>query len=249
MIKKDIQISEELKVVFDKLKTPINIISITPNSGVTTIVVNTIRIFDNLSTVMDLKNGMVVTIGENNYEVDNVTHTVLEDSFTVNAINVTGSTYNVAANFQSGGRTEINQILQQARTDNNKFKRWPLVWYIYSDDRDENNQVIDFESTINLAFAHKIDSKLNTNKLNTDKAIETGISLIIQPLLTLFKLWLQSSDFNYMFEFDGYEKALDASQKNFPFYGITENKKNVLETESNAIEYEITLKFKKQYDY
>jgi len=246
-MKRDIQISEALNDVFDTLKTSINITSITPLNGVSTIVTPTIVIFNNLSVTMNLKDGMVVTIGNNNYQVDNVIHTVTEDSFTVNAINVSGSTWNVAANFKAGGRTEINQILLQERTDDNRFKRWPLVWYIYSDDRDENNQTIDFESTINLAFAYKMDSKLNTNMLNTDKAIETSISPIIQPLLTLFKLWIQSSDFNYMFEFNGYGKALDASQKNFPFYGITENQKNVLETESNAIEYEIKLKFKKQY--
>jgi hypothetical protein len=248
-MKKDIQISDELKDVFDKLKTPINIVSITPVDGVSTVIVDTIRVFDNLSTVYDLKDGMIVTIGTKNYQVSNVTHTVLVDSFTVAAINVSGSTYNVAANFQSGSRAEINQILIEERTDDNKFKRWPLVWYIYNDDRDEDNQAIDFESTINLAFAYKIDDKLNTNKLNTDKAIENSIAPIIQPLLTLFKLWIQSSDFIYMLEFNGHGRALNASSKNFPFYGITDSKKNVLESASNAIEYEITLKFKKQYDY
>jgi len=245
-MKKDIQISEELETVFNSLKTAINIISITPSGGISTIVVDTIRVFDNLCEVYDLKDGMFVTIGTKNYQVSNVTHTTLVDSFTVEAINVSGSTYNIAANFQSGSRSEINQILLQQQTDDNKFKRWPLVWYIYNDDRDEDNQVIDFESTVNLVFAHKIDDKLNSNKLNTDRAIEDSIAPIIQPLLTLFKMWIQSSDFNYMFEFHGYEKALNASSKNFPFYGTTEDLKNVLESPTNAIEYEITLQFKKQ---
>lgn len=249
MLKKDIQISEELETVFNSLKTAINIISITPSGGITTIVVDTIRIFDNLREIYDLKDGMIVTIGTKNYQVSNVTHTVLEDSFTVNAINVSGSTYNVAANFQSGSRAEINQILLQQQSDDNRFKRWPLVWYIYNDDRDEDNQVIDFETTINLVFAHKIDDKLNSNKLNTARAIEDSISPVIQPLLTLFKLWIQSSDFNYMFEFNGYEKALNGRSKNFPFYGTTEDLKNVLETPTNAIEYQLKLKFKKQYEY
>jgi hypothetical protein len=241
-MKKDIQISNELNDVFEALKAPFNIVSITENSGISTIVTDTIRIFDNLCITMDLQDGMIVTIGDKNYQVDNVTHTPQEDSFTIAKTGISGTEWNVAANFHSGGRTEINEILQQERTDNNKFKRFPLVWYIYRDDRDYDNEAIDFEAPVNLAFAYKSNE---TDK--TVDRIDNNITPILQPLIKLFQLWIQSSDFYYLFEFNGHGRALDATTKNFPFYGITENRKNVLETPSDAIELEINLKFKKQY--
>ena len=177
--------------------------------------------------------------------MSNVSHTPSADTFDVFATGLSESEWNVAINFQSGTRSEIIDILLKQQTTDDKFKRFPLIWYIYNDDRDSEIPVIDFEATINLAFAYKQNIISGNDK--TESIIENNISPIIQPLITLFKLWIQSTTFNYMFDFGGRGKPLNQNTRNFPIYGTTDGKKNVLETASSAIEFEISLRFKKQF--
>lgn len=242
MLKKELQISDELTDIVTALTATINIISISVTSGVSTIVTNSITIYNNSSKIMKLQSGMIVTMGLKNYQVSNIIDTPAIKSFDITGIGITATDWNVSANFQTGTRTEINEILTQERTDNNRFKRFPLIWYIYNDERDNGTETIDFESTVNLAFAYKSN---NTDK--TTKRLDENVSPIIQPLLSLFLLWIQSTDFYYMFELGGFEKPLDEKINIFTFYGSSDKKKNVLETSSDAIELMIDLKFKKQY--
>jgi len=244
MQKKELQISTELEKIFDAMTFDIPCV-ITELNGISTITMqsNDTIIFDDLGNSMRLQNGMSVSIGLKNYEVSNVIHTPIEDTFTVEGINITSETsWKVACNFQVGTRKEVNQILAQEQNDDNKFKRFPLVWWIYSDEKDSNHRVLDFKSTLNFAFAYKSNS---TDR--TKKRIENNFTKIIQPLLKLFKLWLQSSDFNYMLDFYGYEKPIDCKEINWPYYG--EDNGGVLETTSDAIEVEFNLDFKRQYEY
>lgn len=241
MLKKEIQISTELEDIITAMKSPIGIISTSVIDGVTTIVTNSVTIFDNLCAVVLLTAEMIVTIGDTNYAVFNIINTPGVKSFDVTGIGITSEEWNVAANFRTGTRTEINEILSQQRTDDNRRKRWPLIWYIYSDNRDKTNEKIDFSSTLNIAFAYNSN---DTDKTST--RIDNSISPVLQPLLSLFLLWIQSSDFYYMFEFGGFGKALDLKTKNFPFYGASDKLENVLETSTDAIEIEIELNFKKQ---
>jgi len=247
MQKKDLQISTELQKVFDALTFSIPILSIIENDGISTIMLNSddVIIFDNLGKSMLLQNGMVVTLGLKNYVVSNVVHTPDFDSFDIEETGLsvlTTPNWSIACNFQAGSRIEINAILKQEQADENRFKRFPLVWWIYSDEKDFFNETLDFKSTLNLAFAYKSNS---TDR--TTKRIDENITKIIQPLLRLFLLWLQSSEFYYMLEFYGYEKPIDYKTTNFPFYG--NDNESVLEVSSDAIEIELNLNFKKQYDY
>ena len=241
MIKKDIQISTELGDIITSLTSVISITSISESSGVSTINTTSVIIFDNLSIKMQLQDNMIVTLGNINYQVSNVINTPTTKSFDITGTGLTATEWNVAANYHAGKLTEINEILIQERTDDNKFKRWPLIWYIYSDNRDYDNQVIDFESTVNIVFAYKSNI---TDKTIT--RIDNNINPILNPLLSLFLLWVQSSDFNYMIELGGRDKPFQSKTQNWPFYG-SQSKKNVLETSTDAIELEIDLKFKKQY--
>ena len=238
-MKKDIFVSKEINNVIDALATPINISSIVENSGVTTITTETIRLFDNLSITMDLKEGMIVSIGEINYPVQNVIHTPQFDSFDVVGTGITASTWNVAAKFEVASRFEINQILQQ---ESGQLNRFPLIWLLPVGALDKDNVVIDFQSPITMVFAHK------ANKTDrTSNRIDNNFELIIQPLVTLFNLWLKSSDFNYMLEYNGQGKSIDYDLSNFPFYGSPDKTKQVLNTTTDAIEVSYDLKFKKQY--
>ena len=240
-MKKELFIPTEINDVITALKTEINIISIAENSGVSTITTDTIRIFDNLCDTIDLKNGMIVTIGTKNYQVSNVTHTVLADTFDVTGTNITATKWNVAANFQTGSRKEINDILNNQNGDLNRF---PLIWLIPSDELDQNNVVLDFTVDLVLVFAHKAN---NTDYTTT--RYENNIKPVLQPLISLFNAWLQSSDFNYMLEFDGYGKPIDYTKNIFAFYGTDDKTKEVLNVSTDAIEANYTLKFKKQYEY
>lgn len=240
-MKKEIFIPLEIEDVISALKTEIDIISVSENSGVSTITTDTIRIFDNLCDTIDLKDGMIVTIGSKNYQVSNVTHTVTADSFDVTGTNITATKWNVAANFKTGSRKEINDILND---QNGNLTRFPLIWLIPSDNLDYDSPVLDFTADVILVFAHKANNTDLTSKRYTN-----NIKPVIQPLIALFNSWLQSSDFNYMFEFNGNGKPIEVSKSIFAFYGSDDKTKEVLNVTTDAIENVYTLKFKRQYEY
>ena len=240
MIKKNINIAKEINTIVDAMQHEILITNIIESATSTTLEVETITIFDNLAIVFELQKGMIIEINEKNYEVANVQRNVSTDIILINSINISGSSYKVAANFKAGSRIEINQILSK---DADKLNRFPLIWLITPIEqnfKDEGN--VDFESELNIVFAHKSNS--------TDRAykrLEGNIDKIIHPLIKYFQLWLKSSDFNYIFEFYKYDENIDLKQTSFPFYGNDEKTKNVLNTFTDAVEVSANLSFKKQY--
>ena len=240
-MKKEIFIPNEIQDIVTALKSEVNISSIVENSGVSTITTDSIRIFDNLCDTIDLKDGMIVTIGSKNFQVSNVIHTPFVNSFDVIGTNITATKWNVAANYKPGSREEINDILNSQNGDLNRF---PLIWLIPPSDLDESSAVLDFTADIVLVFAYK------ANKTDrTQKRYDNNIKPVIQPLITLFNSWLQSSDFNYMLEFNGHKKPIDSNKSIFAFYGNNDKTKEVLNVTTDAIEVAYTLKFKKQYEY
>jgi len=240
-MKKEIFIPNEIQDIITALTAPINIISIVENSGVSTITTDTIRIFDNLCDTMNLQDGMIVTINSVNYQVSNVTHTVTADTFDITGINIPVTEWCIALNYETGSRTEINQILNR---DSGDLDRFPLLWLIPTTDLDYDNPVLEFSADIVLVFAHKANNTDYTS-IRYDNSIEP----VIQPLITLFNLWLQSSDFNYMLEFNGYGKPINQKKSIYPFYGTSDKTESVLNVVTDAIEIDYTLKFKKQYEY
>lgn len=238
-MKREIYIPTEIKSIVDVLTSSVLINSISETNGVSTIDTQTLTIFNNLGSAMLLIDGMIVTINDINYQVSNIVNTTNLRTFDITATNLTASYWSVAANFQTGSRNEINQILQQ---DASNLDRFPLIWLLPSTDLDYNHNALDFTATVNLVFAYK------SNKTDrTEKRYTNTIEPIIQPLMTLFNLWAQSSDFNYMLEFDGFGKPIEYSKSLFPFYGTSDKTKEVFNTTTDAIEVNYELKFKKQY--
>lgn len=238
-MRKEIFISQEIQDIVTVMTAPINITGIVEASGISTITTDSIRIFDNLCITMDLKDGMIVTMDDINYVVSNVTHTPSSDSFDVVATNLIATEWSVAVNFKPASRHEVLQMLNQEKGNLNRF---PLMWLLPEVGLDKSGTVLDFEANITLVFAHKAEKATRT----TDR-IAGNFELVIHPLLTLFNLWLQSSDFNYMLEFNGHGKAIDYEQSNFAFYGTSDQSKEVLNTTTDAIEVNYDLKFKKQF--
>lgn len=240
-MKKNIYIYNELNDVIDAMKTTITINSISELEGVSTINTSSIKLFDNLEQTIDLTDGMIVTINSINYVVSNVTHTPIANTFDIAATNLVATEWNVAANFKTGSRTEINQILQQ---DSGNLNRFPLIWLLPPEQEDYDHPVHDFTAEISLVFAHK------SNKTDrTTSRITNNFEPVLQPLMNLFLAWMLSSDFNYVFEFFGKEKPINYTKTNYPFYGTSDKTKEVLNTTTDAIESTMQLTFKKQFEY
>lgn len=239
-MKKSLQITNELSDIITRMKLPFVINSVNEAGGVSTINSETVTIFDNLDKVMILKEGMIITINNINYPVSNIINSPSIKSFDIEASDLTATEWNIAANYKPGTRREINQILSQ---DASSLDRFPLIWLITPTAKpDKFQEYLDFTVDLVLVFAHK------ANKTDrTQKRIDENISPVIQPLLDLFNLWLQSSDFNYMLEFFGHGKAIDYEMNNFAYYG--NNEKGVFTSIStDAIEVNYELNFKEQYD-
>jgi len=240
-MKKRLKIPNEIETIINKIKTSVNIVSISESSGVSTIITDTVQVFNNLSIVMLLKAGMVVTINNKNYVVSNIVDTPAVKSFDVNGTGISVTSWNVAANFKTGTRVEINEVLNLQ--NNNEFRemKFPFVWLLLPINPDFDHRVLDFQTDLDIVFAQ------SSNK--TDRAqtrIDNNFDLVLNPLLELFLLWVQSSDLSYMFDFQ--HQVIDYSSQNFPFYGTDDKSKNVLTTTTDAIEVNFKLDFKKQYE-
>ena len=239
-MQRDIFIPNEINAIVAALKQEYVIISISEVDGISTINTQTVTIFDNLGIAMILLEGMIVTLDAINYVVSNVVNLPGGRSFDITATGLTATAWNVAANFQTGSRFEINQILDQAMSDLNRF---PLIWLVPTVNKNKNHNVLDFTASVDIVFAHKAN---DTDR--TEKRIENNFAPILQPLMDLFNKWLQSSDFNYMLEFYGFGKPIEYEQSNFPFYGTSDKTKQVITSVStDAIEVNYVLNFKKQY--
>lgn len=239
-MKKSLQITNELNDIITQMKVPFSISSIDEVDGVSTINTNSVTIFDNLGKVMILQEGMIITINDINYPVSNIVNLPGGKSFDIVAEGLTSTEWNVAANYKPGTRREINKILSQNASN---LDRFPLIWLITPTDKpDKFQEYLDFTIDLVLVFAHK------ANKTDrTQKRIDENFSPVIQPLLDLFNLWLQSSNFCYMLEFFGHGKPIDYDPKNFAYYG--NNEKGVFTSvSSDAIEVDYSLNFKKQYN-
>jgi len=239
-MKKSLQITNELNDIITQMKVPFTISSIDEVDGVSTINTNSVTIFDNMNKVMILQEGMIITINNINYPVSNIVNLPGGKSFDIEATDLTANEWNIAANYKPGTRKEINQILDQEASN---LDRFPLVWLITPTSKpDKFEEYLDFTVDLVLVFAHK------ANKTDrTQKRIDENFSPVIQPLLDLFNLWLQSSQFSYMLEFFGHGKPIDYDMNNYAYYGV--NGKGVFASVStDAIEVDYSLNFKKQYD-
>ena len=130
-MKKRLKIPNEIKTIINKIKTSVNIVSISESSGVSTIITDTVQVFNNLSIVMLLKSGMVVTINNKNYVVSNIVDTPGVKSFDVHGTNIDVTSWHVAANFKTGTRVEINEVLNLQ--NNNEFRemKFPFVCCLF----------------------------------------------------------------------------------------------------------------------
>lgn len=242
-MKKIINIPTEIEDIVTAMTQPIAITSISESGGVSTITTDSIRLFDEPVNAIwfDLQDGMIVTINSINYQVSNVTHTPITNTFEITATGLVATEWNIAANYKPASRYEVNQILNQ---ESGNLNRFPLIWLLPTTELDENQQVLDFTASLTLVFAHKSNKTDRTATRYTN-----NFEPVIKPLITLFNYWLTSTDFNYMLEYNGQGKPIDSQSSDYAFYGTTDKAKEVLNTTTDAVEMVYNLKFKKQYEY
>jgi len=234
MFKKNLIISNELQDVVNKMTTAHDIVNLTDNGTNTTIITSSAYLFENYL----LKSGMIIEIDNVNYEVLSVAHTANNDLIEIKGILKVGTSWSLAINYMTGTRIEVNQILQQ---ESGNLDRFPLIWLLQPIETNFENQAVDFSADLVLVFAHKSNA---TDRAS--KRLNENINKVIQPLIDIFKLQLESNYFNYMIEREG-DKEIELKQNIFPFYGTSDKKKSVLNTFTDAIEVQTQLKFKKQF--
>ena len=239
-MKKSLQITNELNDIITKMKVAVTINSITEDDGVSTINTESVTLFDNMDKVMILQEGMIITIDNINYPVSNIVNLPGGKSFDVIGTGLPETEWNIAANYKASTRREVNQELTKEASN---LDRFPLIWLITPEGKkDKFQEYLDFTVDLVLVFAHK------ANKTDrTQKRTDENISPVIQPLLDLFELWMQSSDFSYMLEFFGHGKPIDSDPINFAYYG-NNNKEVFTSISTDAIEVDYSLNFKKQFE-
>ena len=241
-MKKNLNIYDELNNIVEAMKTPVNIISISEVSGVSTVITDSVEIFNNLCEVLLLTNGMIVTINDINYQVSNVVNIPSVKSFDITeASAIAESEWSIGVNFQTGTSIEVNEILN---SESGNLNRFPLMWLLPPANLDYNHLVLDFTVDLTIVFAHKSN---DTDR--TVSRINNNFNPIIQPLQALFNKWLQSSDYYHVFEFNGFGKPIDFDNSDFAFFGNADKTQSVITTlPTDAKQIEYSLNFKKQYD-
>lgn len=228
----------EIKKVIDFLKTEKNITNISESSGVSTITTDSLVLLADVVPIY-LKSGQIITINDVNYAVSNVNYT--NKTFQITASGMTATKWNLAINFQFGSKKEINEILAIQQNDPEmKSQRFPLIWLFINERRNYDILDSDFETALKMSFVGL--SELNWK---CQKRLDSTITPVIMPLVTLFKETIQSPYFSrvFSFEYGKFNKSLYIRY----FYGSSDKSEMVLSAPTDAIELDLDLTFQNQY--
>lgn len=238
----DIYPEKEIEKIITFLTSERDIISVSETNGVSTVTVqSTLLLYDTDYTY--LAEGHYVQINNINYKVLSVVDNI---SFDITATGLESETkWSLALGYRYGSGIEINELLNLAiQNPDEQLSRFPLLWFIIDAENSEENNVeyqIDFAmnckfSMINLTeIEYKASQRLDNNFIPT-----------LQPYVTLFLKALHSSYFSNIFLFEQPE-IIDYRKYYRYFYGSADKSQMVLDSPTDAIEFDINLSFKKQY--
>lgn len=236
--KKTIYEPDEVKAVFDFLKTAKTISNITEAVGISTITTNSLILLE-IQYPVFLKNGQIVTINHVNYQVSNISYT--NRTFDIEAIGLVATSWHLACEFKFGSRMEINQILDIESKDSDKRNmRYPFAWLFINESRNHDSLEYDFKTGLKMAFVHlsKAEYKAEYRKENIFKPV-------LVPLAEMFMEAIQSSYFSRVFSFEYTE--LNYNEYFRYFYGSADKNKMVLNAPTDAIEIDFDVIFQNQY--
>lgn len=232
----------EIKKVVDYLTTEKDIDSMVVNSGVLTINVSSTLLLNERESIY-LDNGHYVKIGNNNYKVSNV---VKNASFDIESNLLSETKWSLAFEYRFGSKIEVNRLLVTAsQQPDNQLSRFPLLWLMIDADNQRNNSFeppVDFELNTKFAMINLTD-KLYTAK----QRLNNNFIPTIKPYVDLFIATLRSVYFTKIFTFENKEFT-DYSEYFRYFYGSQDKNKTVFDAVTDAIEFEMPLKFSRQYN-
>ncbi len=190
---------------------------------------------DNLYTLAD---GMLIEINNKVYAISNITIVRYGIyTFDITATNLVANEWTLALYYEYGRALEINATLKDKKGDpSNKNKRFPMMWLLTGIEKDEDFE-IGYQADITIAFVYL--SELN---LKAKKRIETKMQLIIDPLVTLFKNTIKTSQGSRYFIYP-FGSNLDLTETDKFKYGSIANNTHVFDDITDAIQLDMTLRF------
>lgn len=194
----------------------------------------------NLTEIEDLQTGMIITINNINYQIVDITSNIIK----IEANNIdTETDWSLAVNFLYGHRPEIQEILEnKSNNHDTKFLNFPLIWLNLDIEEQKNTStLVASEADIILVFAYRTKKEYRAATRLTD-----NFKLVLQPLLDLFIEKLNHAEFNPMFVKE-FGETIDYKKVDRYFYGSNDKNKSVFKTLTDAIEIQVSLKFRKTF--
>jgi len=218
------------KNITDLMRFSSDISNVSELSGVSTITT---------SHLYYLENGMLVEIGNDVFQVSNITIVSYGVyTFDITATDITALTWQLALYYEFGRALEIGNTLEDKKADPvNKNKRFPLVWLLTDIQKDYNATGYDYEADITLGFIYLSDANLKAGQ-----RIDTNFEPILDPLVELFKTTINKSPGSRYFTLP-YGETLSITETDKFKYGSIAGNKHVFNDITDAIELNMTLKF------
>jgi len=190
--------------------------------------------------IFSLENGMLVEIGNNVYQVSNITRTAVNEwTFDVEGINIIETSWKLALYYEYGRALEVGNTLEDKKNDPlNKNKRFPLIWLLT--DIEKNYDTIekaDYQANIILGFIY-----ISEENLKAEKRIDTYFEPILDPLVELFKNTIQNTKQRENFAWILGEPLKIRQTDKFK-YGSINGNKHIFNNITDAIELTISLYF------
>jgi len=237
--KRTIFVKDEIKAVFNFLKTPKNISNITEIAGITTITTDTLLLYS-LQYPVYLQNGQIVTINYINYQVSNCNYS--NGTFDVIAAGLVATSWHLACEFKFGSRPEINLLLDiESKTDEKKNMRYPFVWLFVNEPEIHDSDEYDFKTSLKMAFV-----QISKSEYKAEFREENIFKPVLAPLVQMFIELIQSSYFSKIFSFE-YTKLNYDEYYRF-FYGSADKDQMVFNAPTDAIEIDFDVIFQNQYN-
>lgn len=234
--KQNIYEPELIGNVVSFLKSTKLITGISETNGISTITTNSLILLPE-SNPFYLQAGMFVQIASKNYQV----LTVGSNKFTIQATGLTATSWNLAINFLFGSRMEINDVLAYAANEPTlAFNQYPLIWLFINNERNHNDEILDFSSPLQFAFVH-----LTNKEYHAPDRLTNVFKPVLAPLVQLFLETLNSNFFKTSFYFE--TRNLEYSEYYRYFYGSSDKNVNVLSAPTDAIEIEINVGFVRKF--
>lgn len=230
-----IVVRDEIQAIINSIKSSGTVDSFTDNlDGTYTIIT---------SDIGNLQAGFKINLI---YSDSSLNKSFTIDSLTATTITFAGAnltapdSWEMALYFESGSRTELNKKYNnKAKSDNKYINEFPLIW-LYSgyERRPSDFEAAKFETTLQFALVNP-----NLKDKYEETRIEDNFKPILYPYLELINEAF-NNEYKYKFVLNYGESELDFIELDRPFFGSADQNANVLPQPSDAIEFQVDLRWR-----